>query len=635
MRSSRPVFRAAAIAGALTLTIFAAVGAAQSGSWVALAHQPSFSASTAFLLTDGRVLCNDAPNYGSTHWWLFTPDANGSYRNGTWSKAANSNHDRLYFASGVFADGRVMLSGGEYSNSGGGWTNQTEIYDPVSNVWTAISPPPGWSSVGDAPNVITADGRFFIGSIFDTRTAFYNPVSGTWSAGPSKANSSSEATWILLPNGTVMTWDCFGHPYSEKWVPTSNSWVTCGNTSVDLVLSGSFETGGAILRPTGDTFCIGGPPATASYASPLNPSDPGTWTTGPTPPMISGRMIGAEDAPCAILPNGNVLMALGPVTSGGGSFESPTYFFEYTGSSLIRITDPPTSGGPPFVGRMLVLPTGEVMWLVGANAVYLYSNLPSAPAAWKPTVSSYPTHMERNIAYALEGQQFNGVSNGASYGDECYVATNYPLVRLTQGQQTSYCRTFGHSTMAVQTGSATVSTNVIVPAGVPAGTRQMSVVANGIPSDAVDVFIVDTSPVLQFNTELGNRVGGGLAELATSDDLYLVMRNNLHGRAQVVFRGVLPSSAVGTLGAAYECGATSLGLDQTLELWNWQTSAWESIDVRPTSTVDEAAMPLATGSVARFVGTQGEVQARITFRPTFALFPFQARIDRFAWVSGP
>lgn len=366
------------VAPAVVVVCLSARSWAQSGTWVPLTNQPTFNASTAFLLTDERVLSNHVPFYGSTEWWLLTPAPVGSYRNGTWSRAADSNHDRLYFASGVFSDGRVILSGGEYSNSGGGWTNQTEIYDPVTNVWTAISPPPGWTNVGDAPSVITADGRFYLGNIFDTRTAFYDPVSGAWAAGPAKANSSSEATWILLPDATALTWDCVGHPFSEKWVPSINSWVTCGNTSVDLVLPGSIETGAAILRPNGVTFCIGGTPVTANDTPPPNPIKPGTWTNGPTTPIINGRSIGAEDAPAAILPNGNVLIALGPVTANGGTFESPTYSFEYDGTNLIQIMAPPTSNGPPFVGRMLVLPTGEVMWLAGTTQAYLYSNLPAA-----------------------------------------------------------------------------------------------------------------------------------------------------------------------------------------------------------------------------------------------------------------
>jgi hypothetical protein len=606
---------------------------------VPLTNQPNFSASTAFLLTDGRVLSNDAPGIGSVHWWLLTPDAAGSYRNGTWSQAADSNHDRLYFASGVFADGRVILSGGEYSTSGGSETNQTEIYDPVANVWTAISPPPGWNNVGDAPCVITADGRFYVGNIFDTRTAFYDPVTGLWTAGPNKVNRSSEATWILLQDGTALTWDCVGHPFSEKWVPSINSWVTCGNTSVDLVLPGSIETGSAILRPNGNTFCIGGTPFTANYTPPPNPVNPGTWTNGPPTPIINGRMIGAEDAPAAILPNGNVLMALGPVTANGGTYEAPTYFFEYDGTNLIQVSVPPTSSGPPFVGRMLVLPTAEVMWLTGSNQVYLYSNLPAAPATSKPTVLGFPSFMERGISYVLKGKQFNGVSNGASYGDECYVATNYPLVRLNESlsSRTYYCRTFGHSTMGVQTGNTTVSTNVVVPRGVPAGKKTLRVVANGIASDPVSVFILDTSNAVSFSVDQGTYVSGGLSELKASDDAYLIANANSQGVVQVSLKGFLPATTavIGTLGAVYECGVNSNSVNQTLEFFNWQTNAYELIDARAASPVDQSVMPFASGNVARFIASNSEVVARITFRTTTGTSLYQARIDRHVWVSGP
>ena len=51
--------------------------------WTPLTNQPPASASTMLLLTDGRIFMNDG---GSQHWWLFTPDANGSYVNGTWSQ---------------------------------------------------------------------------------------------------------------------------------------------------------------------------------------------------------------------------------------------------------------------------------------------------------------------------------------------------------------------------------------------------------------------------------------------------------------------------------------------------------------------------------------------------------------------
>src|SRR5262249_42530015 len=158
---------------------------------------------------------------GTVRWWILSPDAKGSYVNGTWARTGNAKYDRLYFASAVLADGRVIVSGGEYSSKGGSETNKTEIYDTVGKVWTTISPPTGWSKLGDAPACVLHDGRWLIGSIFDNRTAIYDPVLDSWTAGPNKRNSSStEESWVLMPNGDVLTVDCYDHPNSERYDPS-------------------------------------------------------------------------------------------------------------------------------------------------------------------------------------------------------------------------------------------------------------------------------------------------------------------------------------------------------------------------------------------------------------------------------
>ena len=55
-----------------------------------LAHQPSFTAGHALLLTDGTVMVHhEDPNDGFSDWWKLTPDINGSYVNGTWSQLAS------------------------------------------------------------------------------------------------------------------------------------------------------------------------------------------------------------------------------------------------------------------------------------------------------------------------------------------------------------------------------------------------------------------------------------------------------------------------------------------------------------------------------------------------------------------
>lgn len=70
-------------------------------------------------------------------------------------------------------------------------------------------------------------------------------------------------------------------------------------------------------------------------------------------------------------------------------------------------------------------------------------------------------------------------------------ATNYPLVRITQNTfgTVTYAKTHNHSTMAVATGSASVSTLFDIPSNIPQGASTLQVVANGIPSNGVAVNI--------------------------------------------------------------------------------------------------------------------------------------------------
>jgi hypothetical protein len=135
------------------------------GIWNSLTNQPTFSAGTMLLLTDGSVLCHDEPNTGAVtgtkHWWRLVPDTTGSYRNGTWHQVADSSWAPLYFACTLLRNGRVFIAGGEYD----GTNVQAEvataaIYDPVANAWTAIGHPTGWTQIGDPGRRSRAFGRY-------------------------------------------------------------------------------------------------------------------------------------------------------------------------------------------------------------------------------------------------------------------------------------------------------------------------------------------------------------------------------------------------------------------------------------------------------------------------------------------
>jgi hypothetical protein len=467
-----------------------------------LVHQPPNGAGVGLLLTDGTVMFQG--NNAAT-WWKLTPDSFGSYFNGTWSQLASlpSGYSPLYFASSVLADGRVVIAGGEYNFGTFVLTNQCAIYDPVANTWTSLPPPAGWDFIGDSPSVVLPDGKFLVGNKLDKRVAALDPATLTWMAvgvngsRTSKSDFNAEEGWTLLPDGTVLTCDVQHAPHAEKLIDVAlgsrslyQTWVSAGSTIVDLhspPKSGCLaygdhgqycyfppgEIGPAMLRPNGTVFATGsnsiaGPGHTAIYTPPAVPSDPGTWTVGPDFP--NGDY--ADDSYAALLPNGNVLV-LG----------SSGRLYEFDGVNII----PELNAS----GALLLLPTGEVS--VAANTVKLYlpSNTTYSPS-WAPTITTYPQNVSRGATYQVVGKQFNGLSQANAFGDEDETATNYPLVRITN-QSTNhvfYARTHGHSTMAVATGNATVSTHFDIPAGMETGASSLQVVANGIPSPAVTITVL-------------------------------------------------------------------------------------------------------------------------------------------------
>lgn len=462
------------------------------GTWLPLVNQPQFDASTMILLTDGTVLCQAG---GGNTWSRLTPDAAGDYLAGTWTSIAPMNQTRLYYASAVLADGRLFVAGGEYSDAGGE-TNTAEIYDPTADTWTVIPAPPGWNRIGDAACVVLADGRLLLGQIDDGRTALFDPATDTWTAGPNKGDPSSEESWVLMPDGTVVVVQCTNHPGSEKYLPLTNRWMAAPPTPDDLVEAASIETGAGVLLPDGRALFIGATPHTALYTAGPSPNAPGAWSRGPgIPDDGNGRPCAAKDAPGCLLRSGHVLVTVGPVDGVSGDYLGPTYFFEFDGKNLVKVADAPNAGSVPYVGRMLLLPTGDVLYAAQTAEIQAYRETDTFQDAWQPTIVSAPPTLVAGLSFTLSGTQLNGLSQAVGYGDDAAGATNYPLVRLGDANGLiTYCRTFGHSTMAVATGAAVHTTNFHVPASVAAGSYELSVVANGIPSEPVEVSVSSFQP---------------------------------------------------------------------------------------------------------------------------------------------
>jgi hypothetical protein len=471
---------------AVVILVLTSSGLLRAQTLKTLVHQPPDGVGISFLMTDGTVITQ---GNGESDWAKLTPDKFGSYLNGTWKSIASlpAGYVPDAFASAVLPDGRVIIEGGEYNNGQFAFTNLGAVYDPVKDTWTKQAPPKGWGFIGDSPSSMLPNGHFLLGSKFDRRVAELDPATLTWTdlKSTGKNDRNAEEGWTLMPDGSVLTYDVSKAPHSERYIPSQDKWVSAGSTIVDLhsptTIHGCIpygkkgcyyppgEVGPGILRPDGTVFATGsgsnggnGPGHTSVY----DPST-GKWTPGPDFPNNDN----AGDSFAVLLPNGNVLV-LG--LSGA--------LYEWDGKNLT--TDP--VGG---VSPLLMLPTGQV-FAAGFGAE-VYNPKGTFQQSWAPVITSVPKTVSRGSTYKISGQQFNGLSQAAAFGDEFETATNYPLLRITNKatHHVFYAKTHDHSTMGVATGTATVFTNFDVPAGAETGASTLEVVANGIPSKKVNVTV--------------------------------------------------------------------------------------------------------------------------------------------------
>jgi len=481
------------MANKLTLTItlnglLALASLAPAQTLTNLVHPPPGGANLAFQLTDGTIMCQADRQQD---WYKLTPDINGNYVNGIWSKLASLQAGYVpdAFTSAVLADGRLVIIGGEYNNGQFTLTNQGSVYDPIANTWTPLPPPPGWDFIGDSPGTVLPDGRFLVGRKLDMQVAALEPVTLTWTllGTAGKSDFNAEEGWTLLPDGTIFTFDVQNAPNSEIYNPRTQSWQTAGSTIVDLHSPSPFgclpygnhgefcyyppgEVGPALLMTDGRVFATGSYTSSGSGAghTAIYTPSTGTWQVGPDFPNGDN----AGDNFSVLLPNGNALVE-----------GSSGRLYEFDGTNLTATLTAP--------GALMIIPTGQALVSNGSSVKLYTPAKTNFRRTWAPKIKKFPATVTRGLSYPISGQQFNGLSQAASFGDEFETATNYPLARITNltSHHVFYARTHGHSTMGVATGTARVSTIFDVPTTAETGSSTLEVVANGIPSQPVTITV--------------------------------------------------------------------------------------------------------------------------------------------------
>jgi hypothetical protein len=423
-----------------------------SGFWTLLANNAPATISTMMLLPDGTVMAQQggsatSGSLATKNWFQLTPQGfTGNYINGTWSTLHAMNLERLYYASNVLSNDKVFVMGGEYSgpSTTKNFTNTGEIYDSVANTWSNVANFPQ-GLFGDDPSMVLPDGRILTGggsyspSPGADFTWIYNPSTNAWAqaatkirrvvGGSTSYDSSDEEGWVKLSDGSILNYDLWtsistGAFHAERYIPSTNQWVDASNVNAlnppSLMSSDAVgdEMGPGFLLPDGRAFYLGGNGHTAYYSLATN-----SWTAGPNIP--SG--LGADDAPGAMMPNGHILFGADTPL-----FHGPTSIFEFDPSTNTYSNVTPGGfalGNPSYHTRMLMLPSGQVLLSNDAsNQLDVFTSNEAPSPAWRPSISSIS---RSGGTVTLTGAQLNGISEGAAYGDDAEMSSNYPLVEVT------------------------------------------------------------------------------------------------------------------------------------------------------------------------------------------------------------
>ncbi len=560
------------------------------GSWSQVVEAPPGNSAIEMmlLLPDGSVMAK--PEGSSTPaWFRLRPDVHGSYINGHWSTMAPMIYTRQYFASAVLRDGRVFVAGGEYGTGG----SKAEVYDPTKDSWTEIPAPAGLLCsncadplISDADSIILPDGKVLIAPVQPAtagETIIFDPVSSTLTNGPSYFANQNEASWVKLPDDSILTIDAASNPNllnsSERFIPSLNNgkgaWISDKQLPVAMYNSAG-ETGAGLLLPDGRAFFIGGNGFTAYY-TPSGSTAPGSWTRGPD--LVSPGK--GWDEPASMMVNGTILYqtVLGPPPTPPNPQPRAFYELNPTNNIITQAVDWGDTSGVSHI--MVTLPDGNVLVSYGSSTVRVYIPDGSPLAAAKPTISSILANGDRT--FHLTGTQLNGLSQGSSFGDDAQMDSNFPLVRFTASTgEISYGRTFNWSSTGVQTGNKIVSTEFVLP-DVMAGTGPFTVqvVANGVASDPVTLPAVPAGQTLTFSGT--SSMGSGSYEIYGGTTLF----EDDGGTSGILLRGpggvidLLDSASAGSAAIFVDGGPGNGGIPGFLVFSNNSTAGSATIIDRP------------------------------------------------------
>jgi len=433
--------------------------------------------------TDGSILVQA---YDGQTWMKLTPDDNGSYINGTWTTLAAEPVARLYFASQIMPDGRLFVAGGEYSGPGllPNWSNTGEIYDPLANRWSPITPYPNQPNC-PAINYVsgnTTSGSAKITHIYPYTSGLFVGENVFASGIPSQARIVSidsltkitisdpatetiSANGIGLPDYYQLT-GCLGDDPSALLSSTKilvGDLVNANTYIYDAALNAWSPSGTKVLTPESSDeegwtrtsegtiisydlfYSIGN---NGSYAEKYNPAT-GTWTDiSPSDGTAKGTIPQLSSPPLGFELGGSLRLQDGRILEIGATQHTALYNPETNTWEAGPDTTGTLNGIPsPFGsddGPAAILPNGHVIFAADAGASGFTSS--GNITAGSPVITGIPSTAILQVFWPVTGKEIPGGSYIVSVDSPSQVTISNKATATKSGDAISWGGIFSFPT---------------------------------------------------------------------------------------------------------------------------------------------------------------------------------------------
>ncbi|ATB42216.1 hypothetical protein CYFUS_007693 [Cystobacter fuscus] len=292
----------------------------------------------------------------------------------TWTHTTPMLSRRRNHYATLLPSGKVLFVGGYTrpdDSSSVDNTAPSELYDPVTGTWTALT---SRAKAGDgfaavtlpSKKILIVGGFPILGSPLST-AELYDPDSDSYSS-ITMSSTRLYPTATLLQSGKVLVaggdWYYGGHKIPEVYDPITGTWTPTGP------MSSARTHPSAVLLKSGKVLISGGENSDGeklSTAEIYNPAE-GTWTLAA--PMLSAHV----GHTLTLLPSGKVLL-VGTVSNGTGGaelYDPETNIWTNADSGIIGFG----------YHTSTLLPSGRVLAIGGSNSAGIYNPLTNS---WMPT----------------------------------------------------------------------------------------------------------------------------------------------------------------------------------------------------------------------------------------------------------